>query len=145
MVTSTLTFPANSKVVGETYSVIMSSGSYFNDMSNPQPVVRLGAPGEAGSYIEWSDMIVSTQGQQQGAILIEYNMASGSTPSGMWDVHIRIGGFTGSDLGSNQCLKDPSQTAPNPNCIAAYMSMHMVPGSSGLYMENNWFWTAGKF
>lgn len=89
-VTSTLTIPPGSKVVGETYSVIMSSGSYFADMADPQPVVKIGNSGDTGS-IEWSDMIVSTQGAQAGAILIEWNLASSGTPSGVWDVHARIG------------------------------------------------------
>jgi glucan 1,3-beta-glucosidase len=143
-ITSTLTFPQGARVVGETYSVIMSSGSFFNDPNNPKPVVRLGSPGNSGTHIEWSDMIVSTQGQQKGAILIEYNMNNSGGPTGLWDVHIRIGGFAGSKLTSNECLKNPSQTSPNANCIGAYMLIHMVPGSQGLYLENNWFWTAGE-
>lgn len=55
-VTSTLTMPPGSKWVGESYAVILSSGSYFNDMNNPQPVVQVGNAGEAG-YVEWSDMM----------------------------------------------------------------------------------------
>jgi len=58
----------------------MSSGNFFSDMSHPQPVVSVGLPGERGS-IEWSDMIVSTQGKQARATLIEGKLASG-TPSG---------------------------------------------------------------
>lgn len=89
-ITRTLYIPQNSKIVGESYSVIMSSGHFFSNMKTPQPVVRVGLPGERGS-IEWSDMIVSTQGAQAGAVLIEWNLASPDTPSGMWDVHARIG------------------------------------------------------
>ena len=90
-VTRTLYIPHNSKIVGETYPVIMSSGNFFADINNPQPVVRVGLPGEAGS-IEWSDMIVSTQGHQAGAVLFEINLAaSSSNPTGVWDVHARIG------------------------------------------------------
>ena len=90
-VTSTLTFPPNSKLVGESYSVIMSSGAFFNDATNPQPVVKVGNTGDVGS-VEWSDMIVSTQGTQAGAVLVEWNLASsGGTFAGMWDVHARIG------------------------------------------------------
>ena len=55
-VTSTLTMPPNSKWVGESYSVIMSSGSYFNNMNSPQPVVRVGNSGQTGQ-VEWSDMM----------------------------------------------------------------------------------------
>jgi hypothetical protein len=74
-VTSTLYIPQNSKLVGESYSVIMSSGNFFANINFPQPVVRVGLPRESGT-IEWSDMIVSTQGAQAGAILIEWNLAS---------------------------------------------------------------------
>jgi glucan 1,3-beta-glucosidase len=44
-------------------------------------------------------MIVSTQGAQPGAVLIEWNLAAPTdSPAGMWDVHGRIGGFAGSQL-----------------------------------------------
>lgn len=140
IVTSTLTIPPGSKIVGESYSVILSSGSFFNDINNPKPVVQIGTAGQSGS-IEWSDMIVSTQGAQAGATLIEYNLASpAGTPSGIWDVHTRIGGFAGSQLQTANC---PTSAPPtNTACIAAYMSMHITPQSSGLLMENNWLWVA---
>ena len=90
-ITRTLYIPHNSKIAGESYPVIMSSGGFFADMSRPQPVVRVGYPGEVGS-IEWTDMIVSTQGHQPGAILFEINLAAPpDNPTGLWDVHARIG------------------------------------------------------
>jgi len=141
LVTRTLSIPAGAKLVGESYSVIMSSGSYFNDINNPKPVVQIGTPGATGQ-VEWSDMIVSTQGTQAGAILIEWNLAALGTPSGMWDVHTRVGGFVGSNQQVAQCVKTPTSAATNTNCIAAYMTMHITPSASGLYMENVWFWTA---
>ena len=101
-VTKTLRLPKTSKIVGESYATIMSSGSFFADMNKPQPVVQVGASGDVGS-VEWSDMIVSTQGAQAGAILIEWNVAANGQPSGMWDVHTRIGGFSGSKLGLAEC------------------------------------------
>ena len=92
-VTSTLYMPANSKWVGESFSVLMASGSFFSYVNSPQPMIQVGKAGEAGS-VEWSDMIVSTQGAAAGAISVEWNLASSSSaPSGMWDVHARIGGF----------------------------------------------------
>lgn len=139
LVTSTLLFPPGSKIVGEAYSVIMSSGGYFNNINSPQPVVRVGTAGQTGQ-VQWSDMVVATQGTQAGAILIEWNLATSGTPSGMWDVHTRIGGFTGSDLQVAQCPS--TATSVNTACIGAYMSMHVTASASGLYMENNWFWTA---
>lgn len=86
-------------------------------------------------------MIVSTQGATAGSILIQWNLASPSTtPSGIWDVHTRIGGFDGSNLQVAQC--PTTGTQPNTNCIAAFMSMQITSIASGLYMENVWLWTA---
>jgi glucan 1,3-beta-glucosidase len=119
----------------------MGSGSYFSDVNNPQPVVRVGSTAGESGVIEWSDMIVSTQGAASGAILIEWNLASpAATPSGMWDVHTRIGGYAGSDLQVAQCAVGAAQ--PNTNCIAAFQSMHITPIGSGVYMENVWLWSA---
>ena len=146
LVTKTIYIPSGSKITGESYSVIMSSGSFFNNMTSPQPVVQIGKPGEQGS-IEWSDSIVSTQGQQKGAILIQYNLvAPAGTPTGLWDVHVRIGGFAGSKLLVADCPKTPNQqvtpSAINQNCISGYLSMHITNGSTGLYLENVWLWVA---
>jgi len=145
-ITRTLNVPPNSKIVGETYPVIMSSGEFFADINQPRPVVRIGFPGEAGS-IEWSDMIVSTQGHQPGAVLFEVNLAaSTSNPTGLWDVHARIGGFTGSNLQVAQCPTTPTVATPpatvNANCIAAYLTMHVTRSATALYLENVWLWTA---
>jgi glucan 1,3-beta-glucosidase len=146
LVKSTIFIPAGARIVGEAYSVILSTGAFFNDIDNPQPVVQIGAPGEVGS-IEWSDTIVSTQGQQRGAVLIQYNLASPtSQPSGLWDVHTRIGGFAGSELLLKDCPTTPkievTASNLNENCIAAYMSFHITPSGSGLYLENVWLWVA---
>ena len=141
LLTSTLVIPAGAKLVGEAYSVIMSSGSFFNDPNNPQPVVQVGTPGSTGQ-VEWSDMIVATQGAQSGAVLIEWNLATSGRPSGMWDVHTRVGGFVGSDLQLAQCEKNPDSTTIDNACIGGFMSMHITASASGLYMENNWLWTA---
>ena len=90
LVTHTIVIPPGSKIVGEAYPVILSSGDFFADLESPKPVVQVGKPGQHGS-VEWSDMIVSTKGAQAGAILIEWNLASlTSAPSGMWDVHTRV-------------------------------------------------------
>ena len=142
LITTTLHIPPGSRIIGETYPVILSSGPFFNDIQNPKPVIQVGNPGDTG-HVEWGDMIVSTQGTQAGAILIEWNLSSpAASPSGIWDVHTRIGGFTGSQLTVNECPKSPGNGDVNAKCIAAYMSMHITPSASGLYLENNWFWTA---
>ncbi|KAF4624064.1 hypothetical protein G7Y89_g14110 [Cudoniella acicularis] len=107
---------------------------------SPVPVVQVGNAGDTG-VVEWSDMIVSTQGATSGATLIQWNLASPSTsPSGMWDVHTRIGGFTGSSLQVAQCAVGAAQ--PNTNCIAAFQSMRITPTGSGVYLENVWLWSA---
>ena len=170
LVTSTVYFPANSKVVGEAFPVILGSGPFFSNAKSPQPVVQMGRLGERGS-VEFSDVIVSGQGAVAGAIFIEYNLAASapawgpwspptgphwgpkqpswqpqSTPSGLWDMHIRVGGFAGSNLQIAQCPTTPTVSIPpasvNTNCIAGFMSMHITSTASNLYMENNWFWTA---
>ena len=144
-VTTTLYVPPNSKLVGESFSVILSSGKYFADISRPKPVVKVGLAGEVG-IVEWSDMIVSTQGPQAGAILIEWNLASKGAPSGMWDVHTRIGGFAGSELQVAECPVTPEISTPpaaiDSRCIGAYMSMHVTKSAANLYLENVWLWTA---
>lgn len=133
--TSTITIPVGSRVVGEWFPVLLSSGEFFNDQTNPQPVVRLGNKGGDAGLIQWTDMIVSGQGSQEGAIMIEYNLA-GTAGSGMWDVHTRIGGFAGTDLQVAECPKTST------GCLGAFMSIHITSGASNAYLENCWFWTA---
>ena len=146
-VTGTIFIPPGSKIVGEALAtVILSAGEFFNNMASPQPVVKVARQGDTGS-VEISDLFLSTQGQQKGAILMEYNLGTyDKEPSGLWDVHTRIGGFAGSNLQTEQCEKtrDVVITADNlvQGCIAAYMSIHITRWARGLYMENNWLWTA---
>ncbi|KAI1342926.1 glycoside hydrolase family 55 protein [Xylariaceae sp. FL0016] len=141
-VTKTLLIPKGSKIVGEGYATIMSSGSFFSNINAPQVVVQVGNAGDTGT-VEWSDMIVSTQGAQAGAILIRWNLASASgSPSGMWDVHTRIGGTTGSNLSYANCPATPSSSTVVSSCIAAYTSLHIAKTASNLYLENVWLWAA---
>ncbi|KAL2836422.1 pectate lyase superfamily protein-domain-containing protein [Aspergillus pseudoustus] len=142
-VTSTLHIPAGSKIVGEAFAVILSSGEFFNNQNEPKPVIQVGQAGSEG-HVELSDFIISTQGPQAGATLIEWNLASTSDPSGMWEVHARVGGFAGSHQTSNECAKTPDTvvTEADENCIVAYMLMHITPSSSNLYMENIWLWVS---
>lgn len=111
-VTDTIHIPGRSKIVGESYPVIMSSGSFFASMSSPKAVIRVGEPDEHGR-VEWSDTIVATQGPQAGAVLIVWNLASSGEPSGMWDVHTRIGGFEGSKLQIKDCPATPASRPSN--------------------------------
>ena len=144
-VTKTITIPANSKIVGEAFPVILSSGDFFNNQDEPKAVLQVGDAGEEG-YVELSDFIISTQGAQAGAILIEYNLASPDEPAGLWDVHARVGGFIGSMQTTKECAKTPDTvvTEPDANCIVAYMLMHVTPSASNLYMENCWLWVSDQ-
>nr|OQO20319.1 hypothetical protein B0A51_12479 [Rachicladosporium sp. CCFEE 5018] len=45
LVTSTIYVPSGSKIVGESYSVILSSGSFFNSVNKPQLLFRLARTG----------------------------------------------------------------------------------------------------
>ncbi len=142
-VTSTLRIPPGARIVGESYPVILAAGGFFSDMNNPQPVVQVGQTSGQIGRVELSDFIVSTQNSQPGAILFQWNLASGtdgSAPSGMWDVHARIGGFTGTQQQVGQCVKTPGSTVVKPGCVVAFMSMHVTKKAAGLYMENVWFW-----
>lgn len=136
-ITYTLFIPAGTRLVGEAYPIIMSSGNFFNDKNNTKLVVQVGNAGQSGQ-VEWPDMIVSTQGAQVGVISIEWNLAASGTPSGMWDVHVRIGGFAVSNLQVPQCPKIPGNPTVNGACIAAYMLMHVTSSASNFYMENVW-------
>lgn len=140
LITSTISIPPGAKIVGESYPVLMAAGSKFTNINSPTVMLQIGTAGQAGA-VELSDFIVSGQGATAGAILMEFNLVSpASAPSGMWDVHTRIGGFTGSQLQVAQCVKQPGSATVVDGCIAAYMSLHATAGSSGLYMENCWLW-----
>lgn len=172
VVTSTLYVPGGSKIFGELFPVILATGSYWSDINNPLPVVQVGKPGEVGQ-VEWSNVIMSTRGPAPGAVLIQWNLASANAPqtpyspegwapqgsyipgepeelgpSGIWDVHTRIGGFTGSDLSISDCPASGTQNISippnevNQKCIAAAASMHVTQSARNLYMENNWLWVA---
>ena len=61
LVSSTITIPAGTQIVGEAWSVIMGSGSAFEDYNNPKPVVQVGTSGSQG-VVEITDMIFTTRG-----------------------------------------------------------------------------------
>lgn len=148
LVSATLVVPSGARVVGESYPVIMSYGPAFTNMNSPIPVVQVGATVGAVGHVELSDFIVSTRGAQAGAILIQWNLsgAGGGQFATMWDVHTRVGGFTGSDLSLANCPLDKTVTVTSSNlntaCIAAFMSFYIPSGVQYVYLENNWFWVA---
>ncbi|KAG7006511.1 glucan 1,3-beta-glucosidase [Physcia stellaris] len=82
-----------------------------------------------------------------GAVLIEINIESPlGSPTGLWDVHSRIGGFSGSFLQQNDCPKTPNVATPptpvNTRCIAAFLGLHITKTAASVYLENVWIWTA---
>ncbi|KAH7400751.1 exo-beta 1,3 glucanase-like protein [Phaeosphaeria sp. MPI-PUGE-AT-0046c] len=135
-VTKTIEVIPGSRMVGETFSVIMASGRTWENQDSPVPVIQIGKPGESGS-IEWSDMLVQTQGGTPGAIVIEYNLNT-ERGSGLWDVHTRIGGSKGTLHQVEQCPVGSVKS----ECMAAHTNVHITKSAKGAYFENNWFWTA---
>lgn len=154
-VTSTIHIPPAALITGEGYSVVMSSGDYFTDMSAPKAVIQVGRAGQTGR-VELSNLILSTQSNattgkgQGGALLLEWNLASSpSHPSGMWDVHTRLGGFIGSNQQGDACIKlpernytDASQIPNLDRCTVAFQSMHITKSAASIYVENSWLWAA---
>ena len=131
-------------IVGEVWPVLLADGASFNDEANPKAVIQVGATGSAID-VQMSDLVISTNGPAKGAILMEWNTKGSGTAgsNGLWDVHWRIGGFTGTNLQSDKCSKAAKgQPQPMlPECFAAFLMFHMTTGSSG-YFENVWWWVA---
>ena len=142
VVTSTVKVPTNIKITGEIWPLIMASGTAFSSQASPAPVFQVGQAGSTGS-VEMSDLVFETKGPAPGAIMVEWNVASTTQgSSGMWDVHMRIGGTAGTNLQSNTCAKNPNSThAANPACEGAFLLLHVTQKAS-IYLENNWFWVA---
>ncbi|SPO00585.1 probable beta-1,3 exoglucanase precursor [Cephalotrichum gorgonifer] len=143
LVTKTINVPKDIKITGEIWPMIMAGGdSAFKDEANPQPVFRVGKPGDVG-VVEISELTFETKGPQPGAILMEWNVA-GTKPgdAGLWDVHFRVGGTAGTGLQSDKCKKTPEvKTDPNPECVGSFMLLHVTPEGSG-YFENTWLWVS---
>ncbi|KAK7693686.1 hypothetical protein QCA50_003257 [Cerrena zonata] len=135
-ISNTITIPTGSQVVGEAWSVIMGGGKAFQDINNPIPVVRVGAPGSSG-IVEITDMLFATQGPAPGAIVVEWNINSPQRGgAGMWDSHIRLGGAAGTNLQS-VCPSGSDSDA----CMAAFLALHLTPKSNA-YLEGTWVWLA---
>ncbi|CCL99324.1 uncharacterized protein FIBRA_01342 [Fibroporia radiculosa] len=137
LITSTLTIPAGTQMIGEAWTVIMGSGSAFADQSNPTVMVEVGESGSSG-ILEISDILFVTQGPTPGAIVVEWNVNSPSQGgAGMWDTHFRLGGADGTNLQTAQC---PHGSDSN-SCFAAFLALHLTSGSNA-YLEGTWVWLA---
>ncbi|KZV89437.1 glycoside hydrolase family 55 protein [Exidia glandulosa HHB12029] len=139
-VSSTITIPAGTQVIGEAWSTIMGFGSAFSNSASPQVVVKVGDAGSTGRT-EITDMLFTTQGPAAGAIVVEWNVHDPSGQQGVagaWDTIIRIGGARGTNLQNAQCPKGSN----NPSaCSAAFLGLHLTRQSSA-YLEGLWVWTA---
>ncbi|KIN97404.1 glycoside hydrolase family 55 protein [Pisolithus tinctorius Marx 270] len=138
-ITDTLIIPAGSQVAGEAWSVIMGGGSKFQDESKPRAVVQVGEACPS-NFLGITDIVFTTRGPAPGAIVVEWNVhepVGVQGGAGMWDSYIRIGGAAGTDLQLAECPAG----SQSPNCMAAFMSLHLTQGSSA-YLEGTWAWTA---
>ncbi|KAJ7168213.1 exo-beta-1,3-glucanase [Mycena crocata] len=138
VVSSTITIPAGTQIVGEVWSTIAGKGAAFQDVNNPQVVIKVGASGSTG-LVEINDMIFTTIGPTPGAIVVEWNVKQSSQGSaGMWDTHVRLGGVTGSNLQTN-CPS--SGSGGIPNCYTSFLAFHLTAQSTA-YLEGAWIWVA---
>ncbi|KAF9871949.1 hypothetical protein CkaCkLH20_10581 [Colletotrichum karsti] len=139
LVEKTVFIPVGSIIIGEAWSQIMGTGSFFSDESKPQPVIRVGNIGDSG-VVEISDMLWTVKGGTAGAILMQWNVHESTKGSAaMWDCHFRVGGAVGTDLRIDDCPKSTGDA--KKDCIAASMLFHVTARGSG-YFENVWVWTA---
>ncbi|KAG8875639.1 hypothetical protein FRB97_004846 [Tulasnella sp. 331] len=142
-VTSTITLPTGSIAVGEVWTTIIGGGANFANAASPLPVFKgkFGNAGEKGAT-EISDMVFSARSGSAGAIVVEWNTADTAgkqATAAAWDIHVRLGGFTGSGMQVGNCkaLSSPSTTA----CTAAFMGLHITSQATA-YLEGTWVWTA---
>ncbi|KAF9262846.1 exo-beta-1,3-glucanase [Marasmius fiardii PR-910] len=141
IVKSTLTIPADSHIVGETWTTIAGRGHEFQNMDKPKPVIRVGEP-DCQGIVEISDMIFTAIGPAPGAIIVEWNAEQPSGVNGgtgMWDSHIKIGGSDGTNLQLNCPTRGAG--AFIDNCFGAFLGLHLKPSATA-YLEGTWVWVA---
>ncbi|KAG8714106.1 hypothetical protein FRC08_012359 [Ceratobasidium sp. 394] len=141
-VTKTIKIPTGSIVVGEIWTTIIGGGSAFADQNKPTPVVQVGNPGEKG-VVEISDIVFSTRSGSAGAVVLQWNVGDASGQKGtvgLWDVHVRLGGFKGTNIDVNNCRARTTH-ASVPACSAAFLGIEITSTASA-YMENTWVWAA---
>lgn len=84
ILTSTVTIPPGTKLVGETWSQFAARGSFFMDPENPKVMIRVGKPGDVGD-VEMQDLLFTTKGPTAGAILVQWNIKAATKGSaGLW-------------------------------------------------------------
>jgi hypothetical protein len=139
ILTSTVTVPSGSKIVGEMWSQLVASGSYFQDALHPKVMRKLGTTGQVGD-VEMQDLLFTTVDPTAGAILVEWNIqASSPGAAALWGCHACIGGATGTKLTPAEC--PPVISGVDQGCSAASLMIHLTKSGSG-YFENIWLWSA---
>ncbi|KAH8669051.1 pectate lyase superfamily protein-domain-containing protein [Xylariales sp. PMI_506] len=138
ILTDSITIPSEARIVGQAWSQLVASGPKFEDASNPNVLLHIGADGGEVGNVELQDLIFTSVGATAGLIGVQWNMeADGQGTTAMWDCHYRIGGATGTSLQVSQC---PAGSI-NDDCIAATLLLHLTSTSSA-YLENVWAWVA---
>jgi hypothetical protein len=143
IVSKTLYVKAGTRITGEIWPLIIAKGALWQNVKNPLPVIRVGNDGEVGC-VELSDLDITCDGPQPGAILLQWNLRAPDaqkTESGIWDVHFRIGGCAGSGLQSNICSKGGDTPSKIAACTATFLTLHITKSAS-CYVENSWSWLA---
>ncbi|KAH9476319.1 putative glucan endo-1,3-beta-glucosidase [Psilocybe cubensis] len=144
IVTSTLTIPAGTRLVGECWSVLAGKGPLFQNQDAPQVVFRVGERGQepATGVTEITDVVFTTVGPAPGAVVVEWNVREPEgmkAAAGMWDTHIRLAGSSGTNLEGTTCPK--SGERGYDSCYAAFLALHITPLATG-YFEGTWVWLA---
>ncbi|GKT91010.1 exo-beta-1,4-gluconase [Colletotrichum tofieldiae] len=131
----TIYVPPGTRLIGETLSIFNGLGSRWWNPDDPQPILKVGNPGETG-VAQITDITVEVADVQQGATLVQINMA-GSKPGdvGIWSSVFRVGGTKHSLTNTNCGGADPAA------CKAAFALMH-VTSTASAYLENVWGWVA---
>ncbi|KAE9391952.1 exo-beta-1,3-glucanase [Gymnopus androsaceus JB14] len=140
LITSTLVVPEGSRIVGEAWTTISATGSYFSDPENPQVAVRIGEKGSKG-VVEISDILFSTKGPVPGAIMVEWNVGDpedAPASAGLWDTHFRIGGAAGTEMELGEC---PAKSSNVTACTAISLCLHITEFATA-YLESTWVWVA---
>ena len=142
LVKSTIQVPPNVKMTGEIWPLILADGASFNNPSNPTAVFQIGQSGQQGSF-EISDFVFQTLGPAGGAVLVEWNLQSPQGNAGWWDSHVRVGGSAGTNLQVGECKSiNGTGYTIDQKCDGVFLMFHATKSSSGVYVENAWFWNA---
>ncbi|TGJ81258.1 hypothetical protein E0Z10_g7506 [Xylaria hypoxylon] len=136
----TVTIPKDAKIVGETWSQFAANGNRFADASKPVVMFKVGNSGDVGT-VEMQDLILTSKGPTPGVVLMEWNvLAKTAGAAALWDVHVRLGGATGTELTPAECPANTSGTNP-AKCQVASMLLHVTKNASG-YFDNMWLWVS---